>query len=114
MRFPPIHYTLPSFPDVAILYRVTMADRPELLRFASAISKAEAVDLEGTIENEALLVSYVAGALVAVDFAGEVDHLSELPDHRAEWLRTNFPPRAVQEAFAAILSGRMDEAYEKK
>jgi hypothetical protein len=114
MRFPPLRYTLPSFPDVAILYRVTMADRPELLRFAAAISKAEGNDLEGTIENEASLVACVAGALVAVDFAGELEPLSELPEHRAEWLRTNFPPRAVQESFAAILSGRMDEAFEKK
>lgn len=113
MRFPPIRYTLPSFPDVAILYRVTMQDRPALLEFASLVSQAEN-DVAKVIEREAQMVVLLAEALVAVDFAGEVEHLSDVPSQRAEWITANFPPRAAQDAFAGILVGRIDEAFEKK
>lgn len=113
MRFPPLRYTLPSFPDVAILYRVTMQDRPALLQFASLVSQVES-DVMLVIEREAQMVRLVAEALVAVDFGGEAEHLPELPDARVEWVVANFPPRAAQEAFAGILAGRIDEAYEKK
>ena len=113
MRVPPIRYTLPSFPDVAILYRVTMQDRPALLEFASLVSQVEH-DVAKVIEREAQMVRLVADALVAVDFAGEVEHLSDVPDARVEWINANFPPRAAQEAFAGILAGRIDEAFEKK
>jgi hypothetical protein len=43
-----------------------------------------------------------------------VDHLSDVPSARVEWVTANFPPRAAQEAFAGILAGRIDEAFEKK
>ena len=113
MRFPPLRYTLPSFPDVAILYRVTMQDRPALLEFAAAISKPEA-DVSAVIDRESQMVRLIADALVSVDFAGEVEHLPDVPALRVDWLGANFPPRAAQEAFAGILAGRFDEAYEKK
>ena len=113
MRFPPIRYTLPSFPDAAILYRVTMQDRPGLLEFAALVSQVEH-DVAKVIERETQRVGLVAEALVAVDFGGEVEHLPDLPDARVAWLMANFPPRAAQEAFAGILAGRVDEAYEKK
>ena len=113
MRFPPLRYTLPSFPSLSILYRVTMTDRPDLLRFASTLSKT-GEDVEAVIESERKLVELVATLLVAVDFDGESELLPDLPEERADWLSTNFPPRAVQESFTAILSGRFDEAFLKK
>jgi hypothetical protein len=115
MRFPSLRYTLPSFPGVSILYRVTMSDRPELLRFASELGKSESGgDIEVAIENERRLVELVGALLVAVDFDGESELLPDLPEERADWLSTNFHPRAVQESFTAILSGRFDEAFLKK
>lgn len=113
MRFPPLRYTLPSFPDAAILYRVTMQDRPALLEFAALVSRPES-DVAMVIDRESQMVKLIADALVAVDFGGEVEHLPESPELRVEWLMANFPPRAAQEAFAGILAGRVDEAYEKK
>jgi hypothetical protein len=71
-------------------------------------------DVAKVIEREAQMVRLIADALVSVDFGGEVDHLSDVPSARVEWVTANFPPRAAQEAFAGILAGRIDEAYEKK
>ena len=60
------------------------------------------------------LVRLVSISLRSVDFEGEVETLSELPEHRFEWIMANLPPKAVQECFTAILTGRVNEAYEKK
>ena len=113
MRFPPLRYTLPSFPDVSILYRITMLDRPELLRFASTLSKS-GEDVEAVIESERKLVELVATLLVAVDFDGVSEMMSELQEDRVDWVSRNLHPKAVQEIFAAILGGRFDEAFQKK
>jgi hypothetical protein len=113
MRFPPLRYTLPSFPNVSILYRTTMLDRPELLRFASTLSKP-GEDVEAVIESERRLVELVGTFLVAVDFDGELESLSDLQEDRVDWVSRNLHPKAVQESFAAILSGRFDEAFLKK
>lgn len=113
MRFPPLRYTLPSFPSLSILYRVTMTDRPDLLRFASTLTTASS-DVEVVIESERKLVELVATLLVAVDFDGESEMLSDLQEDRIDWVSRNLPPKAVQEIFAAILSGRFDESFIKK
>lgn len=113
MRFPPLRYTLPSFPSLSILYRVTMTDRPDLLRFASTLT-ATSSDVEVVIESERKLVELVATLLVAVDFDGESEMLSDLQEDRIDWVSRNLPPKAVQEIFAAILSGRFDESFVKK
>lgn len=113
MRFPPLRYTLPSFPGVSILYQVSMNDRPELLRFAESLSKGTE-GVENVLTQEVELVRLVSISLRSVDFEGEVETLSELPDQRFEWIMANLPPKAVQECFTAILTGRVNEAYEKK
>jgi hypothetical protein len=113
MRFPPLRYTLPSFQGVSILYQVSMNDRPELLRFAESLSKGTE-GVESVLTQEVELVRLVSISLRSVDFEGEVETLSELPEHRFEWIMANLPPKAVQECFTAILTGRVNEAYEKK
>ena len=113
MRFPPLRFTLPSFPDVSILYSVSMNDRPELLRFAETLSKGTE-GVENVLTQEVELVRLVASALRSVDFGSEVETLSELPEQRFNWVMANLPPKAVQECFTAILTGRVNEAYEKK
>jgi len=113
MRFPPLRYTLPSFPGVSILYQVSMNDRPNLLRFADTLSKGTE-GVENVLTQETELVRLVSNSLRSVDFDGETETLSELPEQRFSWVMDNLPPRAVQEAFTAILTGRVNEAYEKK
>lgn len=90
-----------------------MNDRPELLRFAESLSKGTE-GIENVLTQEVELARLVASALRAVDFEGDVESLSELVEYRIQWVMANLPPRAVQEAFAAILTGKVNEAYEKK
>lgn len=114
MKFPPLKYTLPSFPDITIIYQVSMADRPDLIRFAESISKANDTDIESVLKKESELVRLVSNSLRAVDFGGEIEYLSELPESRFQWVMDNFIPKALQESYTAILSNKIDESYEKK
>lgn len=113
MMFPPLKYTLPSFENVTIVYRLTMADRPELLRFAESLTKPEE-GADAAIARESAMVAIVARHLVDVESEGEAQSLSLSETERAEWLRTTFPPKAIGEAFSAILTGKCDEAFVKK
>lgn len=103
MKFPPVRYTLPSS-GVAILYSCTMATRAELLTVAGLPTAA---GVDDAIENDRRTVEAIAGAIVQV---GD-DVLPELPAQRAEWIAATFPLSAVKEAFVAILSGAVDEAF---
>jgi hypothetical protein len=114
MLFPPLRYTLPNT-QVAILYRVTVSTRAELLRITGTLSETKTTDAETSIANDSLVVDAVARHLVGLESDGaSVADFPEDPPTRAKWIADNFTPSMVTQCFVAMLQGLGDPATVKK
>lgn len=113
MLFPPLKYTLPSFENVTIVYRQTMAGRAEMVRFADSLTQ-QATDTATSLDRDDQMLCIVARSLVDVESEGVSVGVPTVESDRAEWLRTTFPPKAIGESFGAMIVGKVDEAFEKK
>lgn len=115
MLFPPLKYTLKSYPMVAVYYRVAMTQRPRLLEVANRLTQSpgEGVDpVAFACESDRLLVETVAAHLESVEVDGVRTSLPEVG--RGDWVAENLPPNALTEVWGAVMRNAGDADYEKK